>query len=71
MFEMVKLRRAKKQRNEQEEDDFIDTNYVHRQVVDFHPHCYVQQLAVAEAKHFDEMYAIAHAPAHGDEESDA
>jgi hypothetical protein len=68
---MVKLRRAKKQQNEQEEDDFIDTNYVHRQVVDFHPHCYVQQLAVAEAKHFDEMYAIAHAPAHGDEESDA
>ena len=68
---MVKLRRAKKQQNEQEEDDFIDTNYVHRQVVDFHPHCYVQQLALAEAKHFDEMYAIAHAPAHGDEESDA
>jgi hypothetical protein len=68
---MVKLRRAKKQRNEQEEDDFIDTNYVHRQVVDFHPHCYVPQLALAEAKHFDEMYAIAHAPAHGDEESDA
>jgi len=68
---MVKLRRAKKKRNEQEEDDFIDTNYVHRQVVDFHPHCYVQQLAIAEAKHFDEIYAIAHAPAHGDEESDA
>jgi hypothetical protein len=68
---MVKLRRAKKKRNEQEEDDFVDTNYVHRQVVDFHPHCYVQQLAIAEAKHFDEIYAIAHAPAHGDEESDA
>jgi len=68
---MVKLRRAKKKQNEQEEDDFIDTNYVHRQVVDFHPHCYVQQLAIAEAKHFDEIYAIAHAPAHGDEESDA
>ena len=68
---MVKLRRAKKKQNEQEEDDFIDTNYVHKQVVDFHPHCYVQQLAIAEAKHFDEIYAIAHAPAHGDEESDA
>jgi len=68
---MVKLRRAKKRQNEQDEDDFIDTNYVHRQVVDFHPHCYVQQLALAEAKHFDEIYAIAHAPAHGDEESDA
>jgi len=65
---MVKLRRAKKKQNEQEEDDFIDTNYVHKQVVDFHPHCYVQQLAIAEAKHFDEIYAIAHAPAHGDEE---
>jgi hypothetical protein len=68
---MVKLRKAKKQQNEQAEDDFIDTNYVHKQVVDFHPHCYVQQLALAEAKHFDEIYAIAHAPAHGDEESDA
>ena len=68
---MGKLRRILKQKNEQTEDDYIDTNYVHKQVVDFHPHCYVQQLALAEAKHFDEMYAIAHAPAHGDEESDA
>ncbi len=67
----MKLRKAKNQQNEQAEDDFIDTNYVHKQVVDFHPHCYVQQLALAEAKHFDEIYAIAHAPAHGDEESDA
>jgi len=68
---MVKLRKAKKNKDEQIEDDFIDTNYVHRQVVEFHPHCYVQQLALAEAKRFDEVYAIAHAPAHGDEESDA
>jgi len=68
---MGKLRRILKQKNEQTEDDYIDTNYVHKQVVDFHPHCYVQQLALAEAKHFDEMLAIAHTPAHGDEESDA
>ena len=68
---MVKLRRAKKQQNEQVEDDFIDTNYVHRQVVNFHPHCYVQQLALAQAKPLAQMYAIAHAPAHGEEESEA
>ncbi len=68
---MVKLRKAKKQRNEQDEDDFNDVSFAHRQVVEFHPHCYVQQLALAEAKHFDEMYAIAHAPAQGDAESDA
>ena len=67
----MKLRKAKKQQDEHAEDDFVDTNYVHKQVVDFHPHCYVQQLALAEAKHFDEIYAIAHAPAHGEEESDA
>ncbi len=69
---MGRLRRILKQRNEQTEDDFIDTNYVHKAVVEFHPHCYVQPLALAEAKRFDEIYAIAHAPAHGeDEESDA
>lgn len=69
---MGKLRRILKQRDEQVEDDFVDTNYVRRQVVNFQPHCYVQTLALAEAKRFDEMYAIAHAvPAHGDEESDA
>ena len=68
---MVKLRRSKKQQEEQTEDDFVGASFAHRQVVDFHPHCYVQPLALAEAKHFDEMYAIAHAPAHGEEESDA
>ena len=68
---MARLRKSKKLQDEQEEDDFIDTNYVHRQVMDFHPHCYVQQLALAEAKHFDEIYAIAHTSAHGEEESDA
>lgn len=72
MTKMVKLRRSKKKQEEQSEDDFFGTSIAHRQVVEFHPHCYVQQLALAEAKQFDEMYAIAHAPAHGEEaESDA
>jgi len=36
-----------------------------------HPHCFVQQLALASAKQFDEMYALAHAPVRGDEEEEA
>ena len=66
---MVRLRRQKKE-NTETEDDFVD-NYAHKQVVEFHPHCYVQQLALAEARQFDEIYALAHAPVHGEEESDA
>jgi len=66
---MVRLRRQKKQENDPE-NDFVD-NYAHKQVVEFHPHCYVQQLALAEAKQFDEVYALAHAPVRGEEESNA
>jgi hypothetical protein len=65
---MAKLKKSKKQQEEQSEDDFFGTSVAHRQLVEFHPHCYVQQLALAEAKHFDEIYAIAHTPAHGEEE---
>jgi hypothetical protein len=68
---MARLRRQKKQKDKQNEDDFFDCNYKHRQVVDFHPHCYVQQLALAESRQFDEIFALAHEPARGDEESDA
>jgi hypothetical protein len=69
---MVRLRKQKKQEAEHQEDDFIDDGYKHKQVVDFHPHCYIQQLALAESRQFDEMYAIAHAPVRGEEEeSDA
>lgn len=66
---MVRLRKQKRT-DETTEDDFVD-NYSHKQVVEFHPHCYVQQLALAEARQFDEMYALAHHPVRGDEESDA
>ena len=69
MFEMVRLRRQKKEETDPE-NDFVD-NYAHKRVVEFHPHCYVQQLALAEAKQFDEVYALAHAPVRGEEESDA
>lgn len=69
---MALLRRLKKQNKEQdEEDDFVDCSYTHRRVVDFHPHCYVQQLALAESRRFDEIYALAHEPARGDEGSEA
>ena len=43
-------------------------SYGHKQYAVFHPHCFVQQLALASAKQFDEMYALAHAPVRGDEE---
>ena len=69
---MARTKKQKKIEVEKDEDDFVDQNYKHMQVVDFHPHCYVQQLALAESRQFDEIYAIAHAPVHGeDEESDA
>jgi len=68
---MVRLKKQKDREAEKNEDDFIDGDYTHKAFVGFHPHCYVQQLALAEAKQFDEVYALAHAPAQGDEESDA
>ena len=68
---MVRLKKQKMQDAEEKEDDFVEDSYKHRQVVDFHPHCYIQQLALAESRQFDEKFAIAHAPALGEEESDA
>jgi hypothetical protein len=68
---MVRLKKQKMQEAEEKEDDFVEDNYKHRQVVDFHPHCYVQPLALAESRQFDEVYALAHEPARGEEESDA
>ncbi|MEM0344190.1 MAG: hypothetical protein QXJ32_03825 [Thermoplasmata archaeon] len=63
----MKLRKNKKKDSKTTPDDFVD-NYSHKQVVEFHPHCYVQQLALAEAKRFDEFYALAHHPVLGEEE---
>jgi len=65
---MVKLRKLKAPvaQKKREYD-----NYGHKSYVGFHPHCFVQQLALAEARQFDEMYALAHAPVRGDEEEEA
>jgi hypothetical protein len=41
------------------EDDFVN---VARRRMQYHPHCLVPQLAVAEARRFDEAYAIACRP---------
>jgi hypothetical protein len=68
---MGKLRKQKRQETEKDEDDFVDVDYRHRQVVEFHPHCYLQPLALAESRQFDEIYALAHEPARGEAESDA
>jgi hypothetical protein len=69
---MAHNKRQKMVDAETDEDDFVDAGYKHRQVVEFHPHCYVQPLALAESRQFDEVYALAHElPARGEEESDA
>lgn len=62
----MKLRKLRKVKTDAPEDYFEESP--HRDILGFHPHCYVQQLALAEAKQFDEIYALAHAPVHGDEE---
>lgn len=51
------------------EEDFV--SYAHSKVVDFHPHCYNQQMELAEAKRFDEVYALAHSPVLGENEEDS
>lgn len=49
------------------EDDF--ETYDHKRMTDFHAHCYLPQLALVEAKQFDETVALArHHPAYGDNE---
>lgn len=64
---MVKLRRTKNKRPTKDlEDDFA--SFDRTMSTEFHPHCFCQQLALAEAKRFDEVYALAHAPVLVDEE---
>ncbi len=62
---MVRVRRLKKPTTDIE-DDFLGLEEY--KATEFHPHCYIQQLALAEAKKFDEDYALAHAPVRGDKE---
>jgi len=58
---MVTLRRTKNKRPTKDlEDDFA--SFDHMKGTEFHPHCFIQPLALAEAKRFSEAYAIAHAP---------
>lgn len=69
---MVRLRRNRNKTTVEQEDDFFETdNYAHRKVIEFHPHCYNQQVELAESKQFDEMYALAHAPVLGENEDEA
>ncbi len=64
---MVTLRRTKIKRPTRDlEDDFASFN--HSRLTEFHPHCMIQPLALAEAKRFDGAYALAHAPVLVDEE---
>jgi len=65
----MKLRRQKK-KNTDTETDYVD-NYTHKGTLEFHPHCVIPALAVAEAKQFDEIYALAHNHARREEETDA
>ena len=64
---MVSLRRFRTKTIEREPEDDFD-NYAHMKVVNFQPHCYVQEMALAQAKQFDEIYAIAHTPLLGENE---
>ena len=66
---MVRIRRNKKH-IENDEAEFND-QYAHSKVVGFHPHCFVQPLALAESKQFDEIYALAHHPVLGENEEEA
>jgi len=63
---MFRTRRLKQTRIESEED--FET-YDHKKMTEFHPHCFVPQLALAEAKQFDETVALArYHPAYGENE---
>jgi hypothetical protein len=62
---MVRLRRPKQDPVNIEED--FDYN-AHRQVVNFRMHCMLPPLALAEAKRFDELYAMEHHPVLAEEE---
>lgn len=59
---MTRQRRLKKLENENIEEDFVSS--YHKEVVEFHPHCFIQPLALAQTKRFEEMYALAHSRRH-------
>jgi hypothetical protein len=51
------------------EEDFDYS--VHKRVVNFRLSCMLPPLALAEAKQFDELYAMEHHPVHAEEEDEA
>jgi hypothetical protein len=53
-----------------DDEEFTDS-YARAKVVGFHPHCFIQPLALAESRQFDEMYALAHTPVLGENEDEA
>lgn len=66
---MVRLRRAKPMKMTDDEE-FTDS-FARAKVAGFHPHCFLQPLALAESRQFDEMYALAHTPVLGENEDEA
>ena len=61
---MFRTRKLKQTRIDPE-DDFV--TFEHRKMTEFHPHCFVPQLALAEARQFDDHMALArYHPAYGD-----
>ena len=66
---MVRLRKLRPQK--MTEDEEYSDSYSKEKVAGFHPHCFIQPLALAESKQFDEMYALAHHPVLGENEDEA
>jgi len=62
VFEMGRQRKLKNLENENIEEDFVSS--YHKAVVEFHPQCFIQPLALAQTKKFEEMYALAHSRQH-------
>lgn len=63
---MFKTRKLKQQSNEFAES--CDPMEQHRRTLEFRPHCLVPQLALAEARRFDDAYTLARTPIYGDGE---
>ncbi len=63
---MFRTRKLKQHNGEFAE--YCDPMEQHRRTIEFHPHCIVPQLALAEARRFDDAFALAHTPVYGDGE---
>ncbi len=63
---MFRTRKLKQQSNEFAE--YCDPMEQHRRTLEFHPHYLVPQLALAEARRYDDACALARTPVYGDGE---